>query len=134
MTNQMIALSVFGYIGVVGVVAWIIQRAPGVDPDTQQIPRERTAPVTDAPAAPLEAISPGGCSPTILAGPAVALKKSLLIERCSDPMLWYAKLVGKKVPYIREYPAEGCYISREPAGFTNIVHMKDARIVIGAAE
>lgn len=98
------------------------------------IRQESTAPATGAPAAPLEAISPGGCSPVVLAAPPVALKKMLLIERCSDPHLWYAKKIGKKVPYIREYPGEGCYISREDAGFTNIVRMSDARIVIGEAE
>jgi predicted short-subunit dehydrogenase-like oxidoreductase (DUF2520 family) len=53
--------------------------------------------------------------------------KQLLINKCSDPQLWYAGLVGKQVPLLREIP-EG-YLSREPAGFTNIVKREDAQVI-----
>lgn len=49
------------------------------------------------------------------------------IEKCSDPQLWYADLVGQEVPYIREID-EG-YLSREPAGYTNIVRREDGRVI-----
>ena len=50
----------------------------------------------------------------------------LKIVKCSDPLLWYYDLVGEFVPLIREEAA--CYISRERAGYTNIVHKYDAEI------
>jgi hypothetical protein len=53
--------------------------------------------------------------------------KKLLIKKCSDPQLWYAKLVGQTVELLRE-DSEG-YWSREPAGYTNIVRRKDARVI-----
>lgn len=55
--------------------------------------------------------------------------KQLLIKKCSDPQLWYAGLVGQQVPLVREIP-EG-YLSREPAGFTNIVRREDAEVING---
>lgn len=55
--------------------------------------------------------------------------KQLLIEKCDDPMMWYANLVGKKVDYLGTWPSEG-HKSREPAGYINIVKLGDARIVI----
>lgn len=51
----------------------------------------------------------------------------ILIEKCSDPQLWYADLVGQEVPYLREID-EG-YLSREPAGYTNIVRREDGRVI-----
>lgn len=51
----------------------------------------------------------------------------LLIKKCSDSMLWYRDLVGQKVPMIKEVD-EG-YLSREPAGYTNIVRREDAEVV-----
>lgn len=52
--------------------------------------------------------------------------KYLLIVRCLDPLMWYARLIGQKVPIIRE---EGEYYwSREPAGFLNIVHKSDVTV------
>lgn len=75
------------------------------------------------------------CPPMPVGAPPVAYNEHrLLIVACSDPMLWYAKLVGKEVPYLGSWPAEGCHKSREPAGFINIVRMTDARIVIRTKE
>lgn len=51
----------------------------------------------------------------------------LLIKRCPDPQMWYAKLVGEKVPYEGRWP-EG-YKSREPAGHINVVRFEDAELV-----
>lgn len=51
----------------------------------------------------------------------------LLIKKCSDSMLWYRDLVGQTVPMIKEVD-EG-YLSREPAGYTNIVRREDAEVV-----
>lgn len=53
--------------------------------------------------------------------------KLLQITDCKDPMMWYADKVGECVPYVRTY--EDCYLSREPAGYTNIVKLQDAEIV-----
>lgn len=53
----------------------------------------------------------------------------LLIHSCTDGMLWYSNMIGQTVPYVRTIAHEGIYISKEPAGYTNIVHMKDAKIV-----
>lgn len=54
--------------------------------------------------------------------------KCLRIKKCSDSLLWYANLVGKDVPFIRELP-EG-YLALEPAGYTNIVLKSDAEFNI----
>lgn len=53
--------------------------------------------------------------------------KALKITHCNDRLMWYADHVGKTVPLVRE-EADG-YVSREPAGYTNIVKKKDAAIV-----
>lgn len=53
--------------------------------------------------------------------------KMLKITGCTDPHLWYACRVGQTVPYLGQWPE--CYRSREPSGFTNIVHFKDAEVV-----
>jgi hypothetical protein len=42
-------------------------------------------------------------------------------------MMWYRDKVGEYVPYLRT--CEDCYMSREPAGFSNIVKLEDAEIV-----
>lgn len=52
--------------------------------------------------------------------------KEILILKCSDPQLWYSKLVGKKVPFLREY--SDCFMSREPTGFANIVRKEDGKV------
>lgn len=53
--------------------------------------------------------------------------KGILITGCSDPDLWYAGLVGCTQVYLREYPQE--YLSREPAGYTNIILKTDSELV-----
>jgi len=49
----------------------------------------------------------------------------LRILRCSDPMRWYAGLVGKNVPDLGFDPVSG-WRSKEPAGYTNFVLGQDA--------
>ena len=49
------------------------------------------------------------------------------IDKCSDSLLWYKELVGQLVPYLGQ--VDDIYWSREPAGYRNIVYMKDATIV-----
>lgn len=50
--------------------------------------------------------------------------KVIKIVACSDCLMWYRNRVGQLVPFVREYPEE--YMSREPAGYTNIVRKHDA--------
>jgi hypothetical protein len=52
--------------------------------------------------------------------------KVLLITGCSDCLMWYRDKVGQKVVFSRE--DKDYYWSKEPAGYTNIVHKKDAVI------
>lgn len=52
--------------------------------------------------------------------------KALLITDCHDSLMWYSDIIGQVVPYVRQYDDEGYYMSREPAGFINIVYFKDA--------
>jgi hypothetical protein len=49
----------------------------------------------------------------------------LKIVACSDPMLWYAGLIGQQVPNLGYTRADG-YRSREQGGFTNFVRVTDA--------
>ncbi len=51
----------------------------------------------------------------------------LLIEKCSDSLMWYAKKVGQTVPYLGRWP-EG-FKSLEPAGYVNIVKFEDAKLI-----
>lgn len=51
----------------------------------------------------------------------------LLIIDCSDPYMWYAGMIGKRVPFL--YEDSNHYWSREPAGYSNIVRKKDAEII-----
>ncbi len=53
--------------------------------------------------------------------------RQILITACSDPGLWYAHLVGQRVPYLGEWP-EG-FKSREPAGYINLVRRTDGQLV-----
>ena len=53
--------------------------------------------------------------------------KALLITQCADAMMWYADKVGRTVPFLREFP--DCFMSREPAGYSNIVKKYDATII-----
>lgn len=53
--------------------------------------------------------------------------RALRIIKCSDSMLWYARLVGQVVELVREIDIG--YYSREPAGYLNIVRRDDAEII-----
>lgn len=53
--------------------------------------------------------------------------RNLKITGCSDGLMWYAGLVGELVPFLRE--EHDCYLSREPAGYVNIVKKCDAEVV-----
>lgn len=53
--------------------------------------------------------------------------RELLITGCRDSLMWYAGLVGQRVPLVRV--EADCYLSREPAGYTNMVNKTDAEIV-----
>lgn len=53
--------------------------------------------------------------------------RMLRIKSCRDGMLWYADKVGELVEYLR--PCREGYMSREPSGHTNIVHVGDAEVV-----
>ena len=55
------------------------------------------------------------------------MKKVLLIKSCTDPHLWYAKLIGHKVPFLGSWP-EG-WKSREQSGYVNIIRFEDAEII-----
>jgi hypothetical protein len=41
--------------------------------------------------------------------------------------MWYHNKVGETVQLVREY--EDCYMSREPAGYLNVVRLQDAQVV-----
>ena len=58
------------------------------------------------------------------------MKKVILIKQCSDHKLWYSEMVGQEVPYVRTYHFEQIYVSREPDGYSNIVYMKDADLIV----
>lgn len=53
--------------------------------------------------------------------------RMLKITGCSDGHMWYAGKVGQLVPLLRI--EHDCYMSREPAGYSNIVRLEDAEIV-----
>jgi hypothetical protein len=53
--------------------------------------------------------------------------KVLRILKAKDPLMWYAGMEGKTVPYLGKWPE--AYKSREPAGYVNIVRFDDAEIV-----
>jgi hypothetical protein len=52
--------------------------------------------------------------------------RRLKITGCTDAQMWYADKVGEIVPLVRE--VDDCYLSREPAGYINIVRKQDAEI------
>lgn len=54
-----------------------------------------------------------------------AKKWMIRVEKCPDPLLWYAKHIGESFPFIREIPDEKVYMTREPAGYLNIIHFED---------
>ena len=53
--------------------------------------------------------------------------RALKIVKCSDPLMWYQNKVGETVQLVRE--DEDCYMSRDPAGYLNVVRLEDAEIV-----
>lgn len=53
--------------------------------------------------------------------------KKLKTINCSDPLMWYRDKVGQIVPFLFKI-SEG-YMSREDAGFANIVLEKAAEII-----
>lgn len=53
--------------------------------------------------------------------------KALKLINCSDAMMWYRDKVGETVSFVREY--DDCYMSREPAGYLNIVKKQDAELI-----
>lgn len=53
--------------------------------------------------------------------------KKLKITNCSDTLMWYRNKVGLTVPFL--YKISEGYMSREDAGFTNIVLEQDAIII-----
>ena len=55
--------------------------------------------------------------------------KALLITQCSDGMMWYRNHINKIVPLIKDSESSTEYLSREPAGYSNIVLKKDAVVV-----
>lgn len=52
---------------------------------------------------------------------------ALRIVACADRSWWYRDLVGKVVPLVQHIP-EG-YLSREPAGYSNVVKRQEAEII-----
>ena len=54
----------------------------------------------------------------------------LRITQCPDPMMWYAALVGKLVPFHGSWPGEG-YKSTDCGGYTNVVRFSDAEVIDG---
>lgn len=53
--------------------------------------------------------------------------RALHIIKCSDSLMWYADRVGRIVPFLWE--GDTYYMSREPAGYTNIVLKQDAEFI-----
>lgn len=53
--------------------------------------------------------------------------RKLRIVGCTDPMMWYAGLVGQLVELVRLEAS--CYWGKEPSGYTNIVRKVDAQVV-----
>ena len=53
--------------------------------------------------------------------------KELKIIKCNDPSMWYYNKIGETLPIIQEFENE--YLSREEAGFTNIVKKSDCVLI-----
>lgn len=47
----------------------------------------------------------------------------VMIQRCSDPHMWYANRVGQLIPIIK-VDQDGLW-AREPAGYINIIKFED---------
>jgi hypothetical protein len=57
----------------------------------------------------------------------MAKQQFIRITGCTDGMRWYADHVGEEFPLLAAFSDE--YKTREPAGYTNFVLLKDAEIV-----
>jgi len=138
--KEIVAACALGYVVVTVVIAWLIARNRPLDTIEERIAR-----ATDAPAAPPERIGTADSSyvdpdsPPVLLNRIVATdrgpvragcKRVLLILKCDDPLMWYANLIDKQVPYLGEWKSEGRYKSREPAGYINVVKFGDARVIV----
>ena len=53
--------------------------------------------------------------------------KALKIIQCSDYLMWYNGHVGAIVPFLRQ--DSEYFWSREPAGYSNIIHLADAELI-----
>lgn len=53
--------------------------------------------------------------------------KALKIIKCSNSMMWYRDYVGYVVPLLKLGTKE--HLSREPAGYTNIVLVEDCEVI-----
>lgn len=53
--------------------------------------------------------------------------QQLVIVSCHDPLMWYASRVGSVVPLLRDLSNEDAFLTREPAGWANIVKHRDVR-------
>ena len=53
----------------------------------------------------------------------------LKIIKCTDPLMWYADKVGETVPFIKKI-SDDEYLSREDAGYANIVKVEDSEIIV----
>lgn len=53
--------------------------------------------------------------------------KALKITGCSDSMMWYRNHIGKIVPLLQKGVND--HLSREPAGYTNMVLAKDCEVI-----
>ena len=90
--------------------------------------QEQVSPATPPTTTPSEVPGTGVGILDMPGPPLLSRKPILLITKCSSPSMWYANLIGTKVPYEGFWPGEG-YKSREPAGYVNIVIFEDARII-----
>lgn len=43
--------------------------------------------------------------------------------------MWYAEKVGHSVVFLRDLKSEKCWLSREDAGFSNIVRYVDGELI-----
>lgn len=131
------------YIIAVLVLLLLIARArplQTIDGRTEVVRGGTTAPQKTCPAHVSSPVDVDGPPVTLKLPPAysdgdllVTCKRVLVITGCSNPFLWYADKIGDEVPYLGQWTEEKCYKSREPAGYINIVHFKDARVIIKEA-
>lgn len=142
-TTGLIVSFIFLYALGAGLIIWLIARArplETVDGRTEAAPGSTAAPLVAPPAGRRSSVDADSPPVTLKLPPAhsdgdylVTCKRVLLITGCTDSSMWYSKMVGKEVPYLGEWKADGCFKSREPAGYVNIVWFKDARVIIKEA-